>query len=89
VLGARSTNPALERMLTGAGLRPRVAGEVALPYRPPDRRTLERGLLAAGNLKPVVELAGAAAVVAALAESAADESYLFRSTFRWVVAERP
>jgi 2-polyprenyl-3-methyl-5-hydroxy-6-metoxy-1,4-benzoquinol methylase len=52
------------------------------------------GLLAAGNLLPVVEHAGEAAVVAALAEAAApfrrpDGSYLFRSTFRWVVTDRP
>ncbi len=84
----------LERMLTAAGLWPGSAGDVAVPYQPPDRRTLERGLLAAGNLQPVVEHAGAAAVVAALAEAAApfrraDGSYRFRSTFRWVVAERP
>ncbi len=84
----------LEGMLTEAGLSPRAAGDVAVPYAPPDRRTLERGLLAAGNLLPVVEHAGKAVVVAALAESAApfrrpDGSYLFRSTFRWVVADRP
>jgi hypothetical protein len=83
----------LERMLTAAGLWPGSAGDVAVPYQPPDRRTLERGLLAAGNLQPVVEHAGAAAVVAALAErrrrSGARTILRFRSTFRWVVAERP
>ena len=84
----------LEGMLAEAGLRPSAAGDVAVPYAPPDRSTLERGLLAAGNLLPVVEHAGKAVVVAALAEAAApfrrpDGSYLFRSTFRWVVADRP
>jgi SAM-dependent methyltransferase len=84
----------LEQMVAEAGLRPRAAGDVAVPYAPPDRGTLERGLLSAGNLRPVVDHAGEAAVVAALAEVAApfrrtDGSYAFRSTFRWVLADRP
>ena len=61
----------LEQMLTEAGLRPRAAGDVAVPYTPPDRRTLERGLLSAGNLRPLVEQLGEPAVTAALAEAAA------------------
>lgn len=82
----------LEEMLTEAGLRPCAVGQVAVPYTPPDRRTLERGLLAAGNLRPAVEHAGEAAVLAALAEAAApfrraNGSYAFRSTFRWVLAD--
>jgi SAM-dependent methyltransferase len=82
----------LEQMLTDAGLAPCAAGDVAVPYNPPDRRTLERGLLSAGNLRPLVERLGEAAVTAALVEAAApfrraDGSYAFRSTFRWVLAE--
>jgi hypothetical protein len=56
-------------------------------------RTLrERGLLSAGNLRPLVEQLGEPAVTAAPAEAAApfrraDGSYAFRSTFRWVLAE--
>jgi SAM-dependent methyltransferase len=82
----------LEQMLTEAGLLPRATGDVAVPYNPPDRSTLERGLLSAGNLRPIVEHLGEPAVAEALAEAAApfrraDGSYAFRSTFRWVLAE--
>jgi SAM-dependent methyltransferase len=83
----------LEELLRAAGLRPSAAGDVAVPYTPPDRHTLERGMFAAGNLRHVVRHLGAERAAAALAEAAApfrreDGSYLFHSTFRWVVAER-
>jgi SAM-dependent methyltransferase len=82
----------LEELLRAAGLRPSATGDVAVPYAPPDRRTLERGVFAAGNLRHVALHLGAEAA-AALADAAApfrlpDGSYLFHSTFRWVVAER-
>ena len=83
----------LEDLLESAALRPSAAGDVAVPYAPPDRPTLERGMFAAGNLGHVAQHLGAERACAALAESAApfrhpDGSYLFHSTFRWVVAER-
>ena len=83
----------LEELLAAAGLRPSEAGEVAVPYAPPDWPTFERGMFAAGNLRHVALHLGAERAAAALAEAAApfrrpDGSYLFRSTFRWVVAER-
>ncbi len=84
----------LEGCLAGAGLEPVAAGDVAVPWEPPDLRTLQRGLLAGGNLVPVVEKVGAGPVRDTLAAAAEpfrrpDGSYLFRSTFRWVVARRP
>jgi len=83
----------LEELLRAAGLRPSAAGDVAVPYAPPDRRTLERGMFAAGNLRHVERHLGPEAAAAALATAAApfrraDGSYLFHSTFRWVVARR-
>jgi len=83
----------LEELLRAAGVRPSAAGDVAVPYAPPDRRTLERGMFAAGNLRHVALHLGAEAAAAALADAAApfrraDGSYLLHSTFRWVVAER-
>jgi SAM-dependent methyltransferase len=83
----------LEDLLEAAGLRPSARGDVAVPYAPPDWPTLERGMFAAGNLRHVALHLGAERAAAALAEAAApfrrpDGSYLFRSTFRWVVAER-
>ena len=83
----------LEELLEAAGLRPSASGDVAVPYAPPDRSTLERGMFAAGNLRHVALHLGAERAAAALADAAApfrrpDGSYLFRSTFRWVVAER-
>ena len=82
----------LEELLGAAGLRPSAAGDVAVPYAPPDRRTLERGMFAAGNLRHVVLHLGPERAAAALADAAApfrraDGSYLFHSTFRWVVAD--
>jgi SAM-dependent methyltransferase len=83
----------LEGLLEEAGLRPSAAGDVAVPYAPPDQHTLERGMFAAGNLRHVAQHLGPERASAALAEAAApfrlpDGSYLFRSTFRWVVADR-
>ena len=83
----------LEELLRAAGLRPSAAGDVAVPYAPPDQRTLERGMFAAGNLRHVALHLGAEAAAAALADAAApfrraDGSYLLHSTFRWVVAAR-
>lgn len=83
----------LEELLGAAGLRPAAAGDVAVPYAPPDRETLERGMFAAGNLRHVALHLGAERAAAALAEAAApyrraDGSYWFHSTFRWVVAIR-
>jgi SAM-dependent methyltransferase len=83
----------LEQLLEEAGLRPSRAGDVAVPYAPPDWPTFERGMFAAGNLRHVALHLGAERAAAALADAAApfrrpDGSYLFRSTFRWVVAER-
>lgn len=83
----------LEELLRAAGLRPSATGDVAVPYAPPDRRTLERGMFAAGNLRHVALHLGLERAAAALADAAApfrrpDGSYLLHSTFRWVVAER-
>jgi len=83
----------LEGCLAGAGLEPVAAGDVPVPWAPPDFHTLQRGLLAGGNLVPVVEKVGASPVRDALAASAEpfrrpDGSYLFESTFRWVVARQ-
>jgi len=83
----------LEELLRAAGLRPSATGDVAVPYAPPDRRTLERGMFAAGNLRHVALHLGPERAAAALADAATpfrrpDGSYLFHSTFRWVVAER-
>lgn len=85
----------LEDMLRDAGLTPGAAGDVAVPYAPPDEATLLRGLLSAGNVGVVVEHAGLDAVRRVLIDGSApfrraDGSYLFRNTFRWVVgATRP
>jgi hypothetical protein len=84
----------LEAMLERAGLRPRQAAEVAVPWAPPDRQTLERGLLSAGNIAPSVAHAGEEAVRAAIVEACrphrrGDGSYQFRDTFRYVVAGKP
>ncbi|MBN9112092.1 MAG: methyltransferase domain-containing protein [Pseudonocardia sp.] len=80
----------VEAMLTAAGLTPTAAGDVAVPWAPPDDATLLRGLMSAGSLVPTIEQIGADAVRAAILDAAAphraaDGSYLFASTFRWVV----
>lgn len=83
----------VEEMLTAAGLTPVAAGDVAVPWGRPDDATLLRGLMSAGSVVPTIEQIGAEAVRAAILDAAAphrtpDGSYLFASTFRWVVGTR-
>jgi ubiquinone/menaquinone biosynthesis C-methylase UbiE len=83
----------LEELARAAGLRPDSATLVEVSYAAPDRATMLRGLLAAGNVAPAVAHSGAAAVRAALTAAAApfrrpDGSYLFRNTFRCVISAR-
>ena len=83
----------LEALFRAAGLTPGASGEVAVPYAPPDRDTFLRGVLAGGNIVPVVEYAGEDAVRRTLLDGAEpfrrpDGSYLFRNEFRWAIATR-
>lgn len=64
----------LERLLADAGLTPLAAGEVAVLYAPPDRTSLERVRRAIVDGAEPFRLA--------------DGSYLFRNSFRYVVAGR-
>lgn len=80
----------LEDLLRAAGLTPTASGEVAVPYAPPDRETLLRGLLSGGNIVHVAEYAGEDVVRETILDGAArfrraDGSYLFRNEFRWVI----
>ena len=52
----------LEDLCRRAGLEPREAHEVDVPYEAPDQETVERGLLAGGNLVPAIEHSGEEAV---------------------------
>lgn len=84
----------LEGLAHEAGLVPVHVAEVAVPYAPPDRETLERGLLAAGNVLPAVEHSGEEAVrraiiAAAAAFRRADGSYLLRNTYRYLLSTSP
>ncbi len=81
----------LEELAAAAGLAPRQAALVDVPYAPPDRDTMARGLLSAGNVAPAVEHSGVGEVRAAVLSAAApfrrpDGSYLFRNTFRYLVS---
>ncbi|ODU02384.1 MAG: hypothetical protein ABS81_17615 [Pseudonocardia sp. SCN 72-86] len=83
----------VEALLTAAGITPTVSGDVAVPWAPPDEATLLRGLMSAGSVVPTIEQIGADAVRTAILDAAAphraaDGSYLFVSTFRWVVGRR-
>jgi SAM-dependent methyltransferase len=80
----------LEELAASAGLVPQLGGLVDVPYAPPDRTTLMRGLLSAGNVLPAVEHSGEERVRSAIDEAAApfraaDGSYLFRNTYRYLV----
>jgi SAM-dependent methyltransferase len=83
----------VEDLMRAAGLTPGASGLVAVPYAPPDRETLLRGLLSGGNIVPVTEFAGEDAVRRRILDGAApfrraDGSYLFSNEFRWVIATR-
>jgi hypothetical protein len=95
---APNTRPAigepgvLEELARAAGLAPRRAGDVEVPYEAPDLPTLERALLAGSGFLPAVEHAGAQAVHDAIAVAAApfrrpDGSYRFENRFRYLIAE--
>jgi SAM-dependent methyltransferase len=80
----------LEEHARRAGLEPRRAGEVDVPFEAPDRETLERAFLidAAGD---ALERLGEAEVRRRVAEAAApfrrrDGSYRFENRFRYVIA---
>ena len=68
--GARAAPPDRRTRRAGGAARARracgrrPAGDVAVPYAPPDRRTLERGMFAAGNLRHVAQHLGPEAAVA-------------------------
>lgn len=84
----------LEGLARDAGLEPGPAGGIEVPYAPPDRSTLERALLSAGNIRPVVDQVGPGAVRRAVVDAAApyrkaDGSYLFRNTFRYLITAVP
>jgi SAM-dependent methyltransferase len=81
----------LEDLARRAGLRPREAHEVDVPYEAPDQERLERGLLAGGNLVPTIEHSGEDAVRKAIVEAAEpfrrpDGSYRFENRFRYLIA---
>jgi hypothetical protein len=52
----------LEEMTGLAGLEPVTAGEVDVPYQPPDQETLLHGLLAGGTYQPAIARSGEQAV---------------------------
>jgi SAM-dependent methyltransferase len=82
----------LEQLARAAGLAPRRAGDVEVPYEAPDLPTLERALLEGSGFLPAVEHAGEQAVRDAITVAAApfrrpDGSYRFENRFRYLIAE--
>jgi SAM-dependent methyltransferase len=97
---SRSRGPAtgepgvLEDLARAAGLEPERAGDVAVPFEPPDAEALARGLLAPGAVAVAITHSGERAVREAIVAAAEryrrpDGSYLIRNRFRYVVARAP
>jgi SAM-dependent methyltransferase len=81
----------LEDLAREAGLEPRRVDEVDVPYSVPDQATLERALLHGAGFLPAVEHSGEERVRTTIIDAAApfrqqDGSYLFRNTFRYLIA---
>jgi SAM-dependent methyltransferase len=81
----------LERRAVRAGLRPREAGEVEVPFEAPDQAALERAFVI-DSVGGALERLGEAEVRRRVVEAAApyrrgDGSYRFENRFRWMVAE--
>jgi SAM-dependent methyltransferase len=81
----------LEGLARRAGLEPRQAGEVDVPYEVPDQATLERAFLVDAGVE-VIEHAGEHAVRRTIVTAAApfrrpDGSYRFENRFRYLVAD--
>jgi SAM-dependent methyltransferase len=81
----------LERLARAAGLRPRLAAEVDVPFELPDEATLQRAFLVDAG-RETVEHAGEDVVRRTTLEAAApyrrpDGSYRFENSFRYLVAE--
>jgi SAM-dependent methyltransferase len=81
----------LEHLARKAGLEPREAHEIEVPYEARDQETLVRGLLAGGNLVPAIEHSGEEAVRRAIVEAAEpfrrpQGSYRFENKFRYLIA---
>ena len=81
----------LERLARRAGLEPRTAGEVDVPYEAPDLPALERAILGGAGMHTAVEHSGADLVHRTIAATAApfrrpDGSYGFENRFRYLIA---
>jgi SAM-dependent methyltransferase len=81
----------LEELAIRVGLEPQEAGVVDLCFEAPDRRTLERAMLAPGPAALVIEHSGEQAARRRVVEAAepfraADGSYRFANRFRYVIS---
>jgi SAM-dependent methyltransferase len=81
----------LEDLARAAGLRPREAGEVDVPYEVPDQATLERAFLVDAGLLGDGEQAGVETARRTIVDAAApfrraDGSYRFENRFLYLVA---
>jgi SAM-dependent methyltransferase len=81
----------VEGLLEQAGLAPLTSGEADCPFEFADLETAVRGHMSSGPAAAAIQLAGAEAVQAAIAEALApfrtsEGSYRQRNTFRYVVA---
>jgi SAM-dependent methyltransferase len=82
----------LEDLARAAGLHPKRADEVDVPYVVPDRATLERAFLVDAGFLDATTQAGEEAARATIGEAAApfrqgDGSYRFENRFRYLIAE--
>jgi hypothetical protein len=81
----------LEDLARAAGLHPREADEVDVPYEVPDRATLERAFLVDAGFLGATMQAGEAVARTTILEAAApfrraDGSYRFENRFRYLIA---
>jgi hypothetical protein len=81
----------LEGLALEAGLEPRGASEVDVPFEAPDEETLVRALLAPGGAFVAIEHWGERAVWKAISDAAApfrrpDGSYRIENRFRYLIA---
>ena len=96
--GAREPDPpaigepgVLEGLAVEAGLEPRGASEVDVPFEAPDEETLLRALLAPGGASLAIEHSGEQAVRKAIGDASApfrrlDGSYRIENRFRYLIA---
>jgi SAM-dependent methyltransferase len=96
--GARQPDPpaigepgVLEGLALEAGLEPRGASEVNVPFEARDEETLLRALLAPGGVSHAIEHSGEGAVRKAISDASApfrrpNGSYRIENTFRYLIA---